>query len=123
MDLYRDIILDHFKHPHNFGVIDHATCSAHMHNTSCGDKIRMDIIISDDNTISDIRFSGEGCAISFASASILTDFVKGKRVADVLALTPEDLYSLVMTPLTPSRVKCALLPLEVLQSAVTTRAK
>ena len=119
MDMYRDIILDHFKHPHNFGEIAHATNSARMHNTTCGDNIRMDLVVSDDNIIKQVKFSGVGCAISVASASMLTDHVLGMTVEDVRNLTSSDLYTLVMTPLTPPRVKCALLPLEVLQKAVS----
>ena len=79
MDMYREIILDHFKHPRNFGTLPHATSTASAYNATCGDKIVMEIAVAD-KKIKDVRFSGVGCAISQAAASMLTEYVKGKRV-------------------------------------------
>lgn len=122
MDMYRQEILEHFKHPHNFGTIDHALCSAALANTSCGDRIQMDVNIKkvgDKEIVEAIKFSGIGCAISIASASLLTDAVRGKDRSWIESLKPEFVYDLLGTPLTPSRIKCALLPLEVLQKSIS----
>ncbi len=122
MDMYRQEILEHFKHPHNFGTIDHALCSAALANTSCGDRIQMDVNIKkvgDKEIVEAIKFSGIGCAISIASASLLTDAVRGKDRSWIESLKPEFVYDLLGTPLTPSRIKCALLPLEVLQKTLS----
>jgi len=121
MDLYRQEILHHYKNPHNFGTIDHPTMSASMVNTACGDKIRIDILTKmekDGMVISDIKFSGVGCAISIASGSLLTEKVKGMLLSDVKLLTPEIIYEMLGMTLTPSRVKCAVLPLEVIHKAI-----
>ncbi|MCX6793489.1 MAG: SUF system NifU family Fe-S cluster assembly protein [Candidatus Gottesmanbacteria bacterium] len=118
MDLYREIILDHYKHPRNFGRLPHASATANAYNTTCGDKIIMEIAVTDKKEIKDIRFSGTGCAISQAAASMLTEKVKGMRQTDVMKLTTKDILDLLGTTLTPSRTKCATLPLEVLQKAV-----
>ena len=117
MDLYRQIILDHYKHPRNFGHLSHAVASANAYNATCGDKIIMEIKV-ENKTISDVRFSGIGCAISQASASMLTEAVKGKSIKDVMTMKSADMMQMIGSPLTPSRVKCATLPLEVLQKAV-----
>lgn len=122
MDMYRQEILEHFKHPHNYGTIDHAVCSVALANTSCGDRIQMDVNIKkigDKEIVEAIKFSGIGCAISIASASLLTDAVRGKDCSWVKSLKPEFIYDLLGTPLTPSRIKCALLPLEVLQKSIS----
>lgn len=116
MDMYRDVILDHYKHPRNFGHLAKPDAKAEAYNATCGDKIIMEI--QGGGKIEDIRFSGEGCAISQASASMLTEKVKGMNKADVMKLTTRDMIDLLGTTLTPSRTKCATLPLEVLQKAV-----
>jgi nitrogen fixation protein NifU and related proteins len=117
MDMYREIILDHYKHPRNFGHLSHVTATANAYNATCGDKIVMEIVI-DNNKIKDIRFSGVGCAISQASASMLTEEVKGKSASYVMNMKASDIIKMIGSPLTPSRVKCATLPLEVLQKAI-----
>lgn len=122
MDLYREIILDHYKNPRNFGHLDHADSIVSDANVSCGDRIIMEISIEKKDTgiyISDIRFSGQGCAISQASASMLTEKVKGMTVEAVNQLNLNDILEMLGTPLTPSRIKCGVLPLEVLQKALT----
>jgi nitrogen fixation NifU-like protein len=122
MDLYRDIILDHYKHPRNFGVLEIYDKTASASNTTCGDKIRMDILYGKNKKgqqiVVDVKFSGVGCAISQASASMLTEFIKGKPVDVVKGVTSKDVISMVGGQLTPSRVKCATLPLEVFISAL-----
>jgi nitrogen fixation NifU-like protein len=117
MDIYREVILDHYKHPHNFGNLDHATASASLYNSACGDRIVMQMHVEKD-IITDIRFSGVGCAISVASASMMTDAVKGKTTEEILQIKPSDVFAMLGTELTPARVKCAVLPLEVLQKAL-----
>lgn len=117
MDLYRENILDHYKHPRNFGHLDGANISSEEINMSCGDKIRIEINVND-GAVRDIRFSGEGCAINQASASMLTEKVIGMSIAEVMKLDLEYIEGLLGTTLTPSRVKCALLPLEAIQKAL-----
>jgi len=118
-DFYREYILEHYKYPHNKGVLDNATISHEETNYLCGDRIRIDILV-EDGTIHDIRFSGEGCAISIASASILTDEVKGKSVENAKAFSKEELLDLIGIPLdkNPARLKCALLSLKTLKAGL-----
>lgn len=116
MDLYREQILDHYKNPRNFGHLEDADVVSEEVNISCGDKITIEIQL--DDRIKDIRFSGEGCAINQASASMLTEKIKGMHVSQVMNLTLGDVQKLLGTTLTPSRVKCALLPLEAIQKAI-----
>jgi len=119
MDLYREIILDHYKHPHNFGHLERSSATGTLYNSACGDTITMEIIVNKEGKITDVRFSGEGCAISQASASMLTDIVKGKTKDEIMKLTSKDVIALLQTELTVTRMKCALLPLEVLQKTIT----
>ncbi len=113
MDIYREIILDHYKHPRNFGHLPKPDAKIEEGNVTCGDRIVMEIKV-DKGAVSDIRFSGEGCAISMASASMLTEKVKGMALDDVLELKTDDILTMLGTTLTPTRIKCAILPLEVL---------
>lgn len=114
MSIYQEIILEHYRHPRNFGTIPHHTATVNVINAVCGDKMRLDIIMKDEK-IDDIKFSGEGCAIFLASASLLTENSKGKNKKDLIDLTKEDVIQLLGIPLSPNRLKCALLPLEALQ--------
>ncbi|MBI5448856.1 iron-sulfur cluster assembly scaffold protein [Candidatus Gottesmanbacteria bacterium] len=120
MDLYREIILDHYKHPRNFGVLETPDVKASEYNATCGDRISIELCVyaSTRKRIKDARFSGDGCAISVASASMLMEKIIGMGVKDIIALTANDIIDMLGTELTPSRTKCALLPLEVLQKAV-----
>ena len=128
MDIYRERILDHYKHPRNFGHLSRIDFSNESYNSTCGDKIRMELTCRSKNAkhnaiIDDVRFSGIGCAISQASASLLTEFIKGKSIEKIMKLTREDIMALLQTALTPSRVKCALLPLEALHKAVSSTGR
>lgn len=118
-DLYREYILEHYKYPHNSGTLEAPTISHEEHNPLCGDQIRIDLLIEDE-VIKDIRFSGRGCAISQASASILTDEIKGKSVAEAKAFSKEALLDLIGIPLgkNPVRLKCALLSLKTLKAGL-----
>ena len=118
MDLYREVILDHYKHPRNFGSLPRPTVTAEAYNATCGDRIVIEVAVNGRHVIEDIRFSGEGCAISMASASMLSEKVKGMKKEKVIAMTPDTVMELLGTTLTPSRVKCALLPLEVVQKSL-----
>ncbi|MBI4129900.1 SUF system NifU family Fe-S cluster assembly protein [Candidatus Roizmanbacteria bacterium] len=125
-DLYREIILDHYKNPRNFGSLESKTHEAEANNPFCGDRIRMEILFqkikrSKDQKIQiikDIKFSGEGCAISIASASLLTEKVKGMSQQQISSLTKEDIVVMLGIELSPTRLKCALLSLEVLQQTI-----
>jgi nitrogen fixation protein NifU and related proteins len=123
MDIYREIILDHYKNPRNFGHLDSPDAKIEENNVTCGDRIVMEIRMSKSGDIVDVRFSGEGCAISQAAASMLTEKVKGKKRDAVMKMKASDMTDLIGSPLTASRVKCATLPLEVLQKAVVSLKK
>ena len=120
MDLYREQILDHYKHPRNFGHLEGANVTSEESNISCGDRIVIEMRLSSakPHVIEEIRFNGEGCAINQASASMLTEKVTGMRVIDAMKLTLQDVEAILGTTLTPSRVKCALLPLEAIHKAI-----
>ncbi len=119
---YRENIMDHYKNPRNFGKLNKPTAGVKLFNSACGDVISMEVktgtTSSSSKTIADIKFQGEGCAVSMASASLLTAYAKGKKVQDILALGTEDILKLLGITLTPSRLKCALLPLETLQKTL-----
>lgn len=116
-DLYRDYILEHYRRPHNFGVLEDATTSHEGANPLCGDRITIQLRLAD-GTIAGVGFTGRGCAISQASASLLTDEVKGKPVVDAAALAGQDVLDLLGIEISPARLKCALLSLETLQQAL-----
>lgn len=120
---YRDIILDHFKHPRNFGSLGVCDARSEGANPFCGDKIIFEVKLKAKSSklkaIETVMFQGEGCAISMASASMLTEKVKGMKRDDVLAMKTEDVLELLGgITLMPTRIKCAVLPLEVLQKTV-----
>jgi nitrogen fixation NifU-like protein len=117
-DLYRDYILEHYRRPHNFGVLEAPTASYEGANPLCGDRITMMLAV-EDGVIRDVAFTGRGCAISQASASLLTDEIKGKTVAEVEAMTPDDLLELLGIEISPARLKCALLSLDTVSHALS----
>ncbi|RJR28394.1 SUF system NifU family Fe-S cluster assembly protein [Candidatus Microgenomates bacterium] len=116
-NIYREVILEHYKHPHNFGTLQKPSSSAQESVISCGDEISMELEIKNGKLV-DVAFSGQGCAISMAAASLLTDSIKGKEVVKLQALIGDDILSLLGVNLTPTRLKCALLSLEVLHKAL-----
>ncbi len=120
-DLYRDEILEHYREPHNFGTLDAPDASYEGHNPLCGDRITMMLIVDDAGAVSDVAFSGRGCAISQASASLLTDEIKGRPVAEIEAMTNQDILELLGIEISPARLKCALLSLSTLQNALQER--
>lgn len=118
-DIYRELILDYYRNPRNFGKLDKYDITAHDSNPLCGDEIDMQIKVGDGQKIEEIRFFGKGCAISQASASMLTELAKGKPLDWVKDVSKEDVYKMLGNPdLGPSRVKCALLGMKVLKTGV-----
>jgi nitrogen fixation NifU-like protein len=117
--MYREVILDHYKNPRGHGVLDPADAQAEGQNPLCGDEVSISVRFGDDGeTIDEIAFDGRGCAISQAATSMLTELVKGRSAGDVAALPKEELLDEIGIPLTPVRLKCALLGLGVLKVAL-----
>ena len=116
-DLYRENILDHYKHPRHHGTIEKPDISYEDSNPLCGDRLRMDIRI-EEGRIADIRFSGHGCSISQASASMLCEAVHGKPLEEVKKITRDDVLEMLGIELGPVRLKCGLLALKTLKAGV-----
>ncbi|HTC30862.1 MAG TPA: SUF system NifU family Fe-S cluster assembly protein [Candidatus Acidoferrum sp.] len=115
-DFYRDFILDHYRNPRNYGHLDHPEASAEDLNPLCGDTIRMEFDV-DGDVVRDVRFSGKGCAISQASASMLTETIKGMRLEEIAKLSKDVVLENVGIGISPTRMKCATLGLRVAKSA------
>jgi nitrogen fixation NifU-like protein len=120
-DLYRDFILEHYREPHNFGTLEHPDAVHEGYNPLCGDRITLMLAIDDAGTVSDVAFTGRGCAISQASASLLTDRVRGKALSEVAQLGRADVLEELGIEISPARLKCALLSLDTLQKALDGR--
>ncbi len=120
-DLYRDEILEHYRQPHNFGTLDEPDAAYEGNNPLCGDRITMMLIVDASGNVSDVAFSGRGCAISQASASLLTDEIKGRSIAEIEAMKNQDILDLLGIEISPARLKCALLSLDTLQHALGER--
>jgi nitrogen fixation protein NifU and related proteins len=117
--LYREVILDHYRNPRGAGSLEEPDAHAEGQNPLCGDEVTIDVAFADDGeTISDIRFSGQGCAISQAATSMLTELVQGRSAAEVAVLPRDELLEEIGIPLTPVRLKCALLGLSTLKLAL-----
>ncbi|MFA6017271.1 MAG: SUF system NifU family Fe-S cluster assembly protein [Patescibacteria group bacterium] len=114
MNIYQDIILDHYHHPHNKGKISHPSNSVLTNNPLCGDKIEM-MVVYDRDKVKEIKFHGEGCVISQASASMLTDYAKNKSKHELKKLDSKFIIKMIGIDLGMNRIKCAVLPLEALQ--------
>ncbi len=118
-DIYREIILDYYRNPRNFGRLEKCDIDSHDVNPLCGDEIEMQVKVGDGQKIEEIKFTGKGCAISQASASMLTELAKGKQLDWVKEVSKEDVFKMLGNPdLGPSRVKCALLGMKVLKTGV-----
>jgi nitrogen fixation NifU-like protein len=117
--MYRELILDHYKNPRQHGTLEHADVSAEGMNPLCGDEVSVSVAFAEDGeTIQDVRFEGRGCAISQAATSMLMEMVKGRKASDVAGMPKEELLDEVGIPLTPVRLKCAILGLGVLKLAL-----
>jgi nitrogen fixation protein NifU and related proteins len=116
--LYREVILDHYKAPRNHGLLEPHDAVAEGQNPLCGDEVSVSVRFGPGDVIEDVGFEGRGCAISQAATSMLTDLVKGRSAAEVAAMPKEELLDEIGIPLTPVRLKCAILGLGVLKVAL-----
>src|SRR5438105_3323764 len=117
--LYREVILDHYKNPRGHGLIEGADAQAEGENPLCGDEVSIYVAFEEDgDTIEEVKFSGRGCAISLAATSMLTEMVKGRSATQVATLPRDELLDEIGIPLTPVRLKCALLGLSTLKLAL-----
>jgi nitrogen fixation protein NifU and related proteins len=116
--IYSEIILDYYRYPRNKGTLNHPQIHARDSNPLCGDVIEMQLELDENKVVKDVKFNGQGCAISQASASMLTELVKGKSLDDVRKISKEDVLSLIGGQLTAVRLKCALLSLKVLKTGI-----
>jgi len=116
-DFFRQNILDHYQNPRNYGTLEHPDISAEDSNPLCGDEIRIDLHVKD-GIIEDVRFSGKGCSISRAAASMLTEEIRGKTLEEVKRIGKDDVLEMLGIELGPVRLKCALLALKTLKVGV-----
>lgn len=117
MDIYREELIDHYQNPRNYGAIIDANVTIELENVSCGDRIQM-WVKTENGIVKGVSFEGEGCAVAIASASILSEYAKGKTIDELLSLQLEDFLKLLKVELTISRIKCASLSIETLQKAL-----
>ncbi len=117
LEIYKEHILDLYKNPHNKGNLNNSTHEFSKNNSLCGDEIKIQLIIKN-NKIIDARFSGQGCAISQASASLLTDKIKNLSINKIKKFSKKDILNLLKIPISYTRIKCALLPLEALKESL-----
>ena len=117
-DFYRELIIERYKDPHFRGVLDPNDISYEDDNPSCGDHIQIDVCLDEKGIVTEALFSGEGCAISQASADLLLESIIGKSVDDIKELSKEDILENLGIELGPVRLKCALLPLKVLKAGI-----
>jgi nitrogen fixation NifU-like protein len=117
-DMYREHILDHYKHPRNFGVLSPASVDHEANNPLCGDQIRLTFVVNAKDEVEDVKFTGRGCAISQASASLLTSRIKGKPLAEIKQIDRDQVVQMLGIPISPVRLKCALLSLAVLREGI-----
>lgn len=112
-----EFLLDHYRNPRNYGTLENADISHEEGNPSCGDVVRIDLIIQDDR-VADVKFTGKGCAISQASASILSEVIMDKSLEEVKKISMDDMIDALGIRISPTRVKCAILPLKVVKMGV-----
>ena len=116
-ELYRDYILDHYKNPRNFGELEQHDLEWHDHNPLCGDELGVHLIVDEQGKIAELRFHGQGCAISQAAASISSEELIGMRVDEIPELSADWVLDQLGIPVSPTRRKCALLSLKVMRGA------
>ena len=117
-DLYRELVLDHYREPRNKGGLAPADISCEDENPLCGDRMRLDLRLDQENRVVEVAWEGEGCAISMASASMFSEAIKGKTLDELRHLGKDDILEMLGIELGPARLKCALLPLQVLQASI-----
>jgi nitrogen fixation NifU-like protein len=117
-DLYREVIIDHYKNPQYRGKLEPNDISFEDDNPLCGDHIRIDLRVDENQRVKEARFDGHGCAISQASADLLTESIIGKHLDEIKALNKQDILDMLGIDLGPVRLKCALLSLKVLKAGV-----
>lgn len=113
--IYRDIILDHYRDPRNKGHLDHPDKIGDVTNTTCGDKLTLELKLDDAGKVASVAFNGQGCAVSQASASLVTEEMKGKSLDDIQKLNHDDVFRLLGGPVSAGRVNCALLVLKAVE--------
>ncbi len=116
--IYSEIILDYYRHPRNKGQLENPQIHAKDSNPLCGDVVEIQMVLDGGDTVKDVRFNGQGCAISQASASMLTELVKGKSLEEIRKISKEDILSLIGGQLSAVRLKCALLSLKVMKTGL-----
>ena len=116
-DIYTETILDHYQHPHHAGALSNPTIKVSEDNPLCGDKISLGLIIKN-GAVADVGFIGTGCAISQAAMSLLADEIQGKKISSLKKIKPAKMYDLLHIPISPGRVKCALLGFATFQKAL-----
>ncbi len=117
MNLYQEHILDHYHNPKNWGQLEGVTHQSDVKNPTCGDTLHFELLVRED-VVEKIAWTGEGCAISLASASLLSETVAGKTKSELLKRTPEEVLKLLELTLSPGRLKCGILSLEALHTAL-----
>lgn len=117
MNFYKEELTDHFKNPRNYGVLEDASIKTEEHNPSCGDSVQLQLLVQDD-VVKKIAFTGKGCVISLAAASMLTQKVLGMNLNSILEISNDTIAKMVSIPLGPTRLKCALLSLNALQNGI-----
>jgi nitrogen fixation NifU-like protein len=115
---YSETIFEHFRHPRNYGALPAPEVAYEAVNALCGDRLRMELNVSTDQTITAVRFRGDSCIISRAAASILTELIQGQTLQEVLTLPQDVLLTALHTTIRPARMQCALLPLHTLQAGL-----
>ncbi len=118
LEMYQQNILDHYKHPRNFGHLPDAQAKAHVANPLCGDELDFFLKFDKVGNLTDVRFSGRGCTISIASASMLSDRLKTMSRSEIEQLKNSDILKLLGVDVNPARMKCATLSLEAVQQAL-----
>lgn len=121
-ELYLEHILEHYRNPQNKLVPERYDVTEDGANPNCGDAIRLYVTFAKDGTVGDVAFTGDGCAISVAATSLLTERAKGMRAADIDALTPADIHAMLGVDVGPGREKCALLSLHTLKQAIAKKS-
>lgn len=117
-DFYRENILDHYRNPRNKGRLENPTHMHEEHNPLCGDVIRIDLHVNEQDVIDEVRFDGQGCAISQASASMLTEMIQGKTLEEAKQVSKDDILEALGIDIGPVRLKCALLSLKVFKAGL-----